>query len=202
MTEVEIVNLALSWLGEDPIIAFTDDSTVARWCNLNYPGLRDAVLQTRTWTFATVRVESNSIVPPVWGGGFAHTPPPEWLMLTHVYRSVVGADPNQWKQSKGWRREGVSVIALEEDIFMQGLDQIVDPLLYPPLFTQALAARIAADGAIPFTENRQLQADMWGLYNDKLHEAAARDGQQGTSDVIKSNTLIDARWSGASGRGW
>jgi hypothetical protein len=78
---------------------------------------------------------------------------------------------------------------------MQGLTRISDTSSFSSLFVQALAARIAADAAIPLTENRQLQVDMWGLYNDKLTEAAARDGQQGTSDVVTQRGLTGARYS-------
>jgi hypothetical protein len=75
-----------------------------------------------------------------------------------------------------------------------GLKQVTDTAKFSPLFVQALAARIAADAAIPMTENRQLQVDMWGLYGDKLREAAARDGQQGTNDVITQQRLTSVRY--------
>ena len=34
---------------------------------------------------------------------------------------------------------------------------------------------------------------MWNLYDDKLSEAATRDGQQGSNEIIQSNRLIDVR---------
>jgi hypothetical protein len=35
--------------------------------------------------------------------------------------------------------------------------------------------------------------DMWGLYQAKLREAAARDGAQGANDHIRSSGLVSAR---------
>jgi len=55
---------------------------------------------------------------------------------------------------------------------------------------------LAADAAIPLTENRQLQADLWALYGDKLREAAARDGQQGMNDKLRMPILTGVRYGG------
>jgi hypothetical protein len=195
VSEVSICNQALLWLGQNIITSFDDESTTAQWCRNNYPFLRDAVLEARTWTFAISRFASTTANTPAWGPGFSHTLPGNWLMVTRVFRDATHTDPNKWRVSEGWRLEAGKVIADQGTVYMQGLTRISDTSSFSSLFVQALAARIAADAAIPLTENRQLQVDMWGLYNDKLTEAAARDGQQGTSDVVTQRGLTSARYS-------
>jgi hypothetical protein len=61
------------------------------------------------------------------------------------------------------------------------------------MFVQALAARMAAELAIPLSENAQLQGTMWQLYGTKLAEAAARDGQQGSNEYITQRRLTGVR---------
>jgi hypothetical protein len=187
VSEVSICNQALTWLGQPPIASFNDNLATAEWMRNNYPFLRDALLESRSWTFATARYESTTADVPAWGSGYTHTIPPDWISVFRCYRPGRLAIPIEW------RLEGGKVIAEWDTIWMWGIERVTDTGVFTPLFVQALAARIAADAAIPLTENRQLQADMWQLFNDKMREAAARDGQQGTNDKLRSNTLIDAR---------
>jgi hypothetical protein len=70
------------------------------------------------------------------------------------------------------------------------------------MFVQVVAARIAADIAMALTENRKLQVDMWQLYERKLAEAAASDGQQGSNDFITQTQLVDVRSGGRDTMGW
>jgi len=68
----------------------------------------------------------------------------------------------------------------------------------PEYMAQALAARIASALAIPLTENRALQADYWGLYQQLLREAAALDGLQGRTRPLNSTAF---GYVAAAGRG-
>jgi hypothetical protein len=65
--------------------------------------------------------------------------------------------------------------------------------MYPPEFNHALAARLAADTCLTFTENRQRQIDMETLFQEKLAAAAYSDGSQGRTEVLNSNILTGAR---------
>jgi hypothetical protein len=196
VSSTSICNQAMSWLAVDPIISLEDDSNTAQWCRLNYPFLRDAVLEERMWTFATDRAVSTVADKDAWGDMYVHPLPISWQAVYHCYRTVnkagsLGHAANI--TSEGWVVEGGNVLSYDSTIYLWGTIRITDTGAFSSLFVQALAARIAADACMPFTENQKLQRDMWDLFNGKLREAAARDGQQGSNDVIQSNTLIDAR---------
>ena len=158
----------------------------------NYDLLRDSVMEARMWTFATVRAVSTSVQESEWGDGYVHAKPLGWLSVFRLFRDG-GHRPNIIED---WRMESDGIIARESTVYLWGIKQVVDPRKFSNLFVQALAARLAADACIPFTENATLQRDMWQLYEAKLSEAATRDGQQGSNETIQSNTLIDARGSG------
>lgn len=192
MDEVSICNLALGWLGVNPITGLTDRSTQASLCRANYPILRDAVLEERMWTFATQRKEytTEDMAP---GGFYTHRILHEWLGVYRVFKSNVN-----YEQRIEWRREGDQIISRYPNIIVWGLRRVTNTGEFSTLFTQALAARIAADLAMALTENAQLQADMWSLYREKLDAAAARDGMQGTNDKIEQSQLVNVRYGGES----
>jgi hypothetical protein len=187
ISETSICNQALSWIGGNQIDSLEEPSTEATWCRNNYPFLRDAVLEERQWTFATVRAISEVAETPIWGTGlYAHPVPLDWLGVFRVYRDQNGNRAN-------WHREGRDVIADAAKVYMWGTLRVTDTGFFTTMFVQALAARIAADLAIAFSQSRQLQADMWALYERKLDDAAARDGQQGRNEVIEQTVLTSAR---------
>lgn len=193
VSETSICNQALTWLGQDPINSINDDNTTAAWMRNNYTFIRDAVLEERTWTFATARATSITEDRDEWDQMWKHPKPLNWLSVFRVFKTVYTNGGDIIDQS--WRMEGPFILSRNATVYMWGLIQITDTGKFSPLFVQALAARIAADAAVPLTNNRQLQVDLWGLYGDKLREAAARDGQQGANDRISQTRLTSIRYS-------
>jgi hypothetical protein len=197
VSEVSIANQALSWLAVEPITSLDDNDRTSQWMRLNYPFLRDAVMEERNWTFATDRATSTVADQDAWGDMFVHPIPISWQSVYRVYRTINKGPQTGGNQiSEGWRMEGGNVLSYDETVYMWGMMRLTDTGAFSSLFVQALAARIAADACVPFTENRALQVDLWGLYQDKLREAAARDGQQGGNDVITQRRLTGIRYTG------
>jgi hypothetical protein len=196
MDEVTICNQALGWLGEPNITSFEDGTKAAGLCKVNYPILRDAVIEARGWYFASVTYVSASVGEPgeqpdfpAWGDGFVHAIPADWLQVFQVYTNIDGPE----KVQAQWYREGNYIVANSNRVYMKGVTSVEDSKDFSVLFTQALAARIAADLAIPLTGDKTMQANMWSLYNDKLIEAASRSGQQARSERITASRLLNAR---------
>jgi hypothetical protein len=119
---------------------------------------------------------------------YAHKIPLNWISVFRCFRNVDNPT-----QAEGWKREGQFILAKESTVYLWGIKRVTDTGKFQPMFVQALAARMAAELAIPLSENVTLQGTMWQLYGAKLREAATRDGQQGSNEMIQSNALIDAR---------
>lgn len=196
VSEVSICNQALGWLGENLITSLDDPSRNANLCRDNYPFLRDAVLEECMWTFAMDRASSTVADKDDWGLYYEHPKPLEWLQVFRVYTDVSSQDPSKWIQSVGWSIEGEYILSPDPTIYMWGTKRITDTGKFSQLFVQALAARMAADLAMPLTEDRQKQADMWGIYQAKIRLAANRDGQQARAEKIRSGsaTLTKVRY--------
>lgn len=189
--EVEICNKALGWLGQESITSLNEQSTTGELCKVNYPTLRDAVISERMWTFATVREVSESVAMDTWDQQYVHDFPDTWLQVFRVYSDV--STFGKRIQSEGWSVESGHVLANEDKVYLWGVNRVTASARFSPLFVECLAARLAADLAIPVAESRTLQADMWALYNEKLAVAAVRDGQQGRAERMDSTRLTNAR---------
>lgn len=193
ISETSICNQALSWLGASQIESLEEPNSAAEYCRNNYPFIRDAVLEEHFWSFAVARHVSTAAdqpTSPSWGTGlYIHAVPLDWLQVFRVYDGPYG---DQYPQ---WTREGTDILADVATVYMYGIKRIVDTGKFSSLFVQALAARLAAELALPLTGKSSLQERMWVLYERKLEDAAARDGMQGRNEVIEQRTLIDARFN-------
>lgn len=192
MSEVSICNQALGWLGEQTIISLDDDTRPAQLCKANYAPLRDAVTEAHNWTFASRRYELPQLLnSPVFYYAQAYAIPTEVLRVREVNRIEAKDGTFDWQIEEV---DGLNAIVINSEICrILAISQVTDTKRFTNLYTQALAARIAADLAIPLTNSRQMQADMWGIYQVKLKEAAALDGSQGKSRRMRSFWLNRAR---------
>ena len=193
VSETSICNQALLWLGSKAITSLADDSKEARWMKNNYPFIRDALIEERMWSFAMFRAESTVTDRDEWDSMYVHPMGQEWISVFRCYRSI---SENRMQPDPSYRLEGRNVLSKYGTVYLWGVKRVSDTGIFSPMFVLALATRIAADAAIPLTENRQLQVDMWGLYQDKLAAAAVRDGQQGANDEITQRRLTGIRYSG------
>lgn len=195
VSEVSICNKALGWLGAKRISSLSENSVPAMLCRDNYEPIRDAVLESRMWTFATARAISEVGDDDLdeFERMYLHSIPQGWLGVYRCYRRV---DPKVTKQkSRNWRREGNKILTEDPKVYMWGVQRITDTGKFTSLFVEALTARLAAELCVSLTENRQREVDLWGLYDAKLREAAARDGQQGESDDMDVGSFIKSRAS-------
>lgn len=216
-SQVSICNQALGWLGANLIISLNDDNKEAQLCKTNYPDIRNAVLEEREWTFCVRRISLSPLVlEPVYGYTNQFLIPPQVIRILNVPDTRFGdtddnligtglgsakEGPDQQPQLSTFRVEsleqptatGKVLLANVDSVFLRVIWRVTNIGLYTPMFIQCLAARIAADLAIPLTQNRALQKDMWMLYQNKLDKASAMDGIQGKMEVKRSNAIIRVR---------
>jgi len=195
-SKISIANQALSWVGASLITSFSDESTEAAIISANYDGVRDAVLEDRAWTFATRRVSLTPVLtPPDFGYSYQFAVPADCLRVLTVRNDRQAQGPNHLD----WAREMGRILCDSDKIYMKYLSRVDDPLQYSPGFVQCMAARLAADIAIPLAGSRSLQSDMWGLYQKKLADAKTLDGMQGRAQDVGKHRFVAVR--GAAGGG-
>lgn len=72
--------------------------------------------------------------------------------------------------------------------------QITDPAKFPPLFVQTFVAHLTAILAEPIT-GQNAKAKTWlEVYGQRLMQAKAIDGLEGTPEQLVSDDLVSVRW--------
>jgi hypothetical protein len=184
---VGICNLALvQGLGQDPISALSDNRKAAILCNLNYDPVRRELLRKHIWNFATARAQlSASATPPAFGFANAFTLPADFIRLV----PAVGEDSNQEK----WKIEGRQLLSDDDGALdLVYIYDCQDPTLFDPLFVQALGYALAAELAIPITQDKALRARM-EKSEEKLGMRAKVSSQDNSAQEWDNDVLLRSR---------
>ncbi len=140
---LDICNIALSKLGESPISALSPNgSPAARLCYMHYHPVRREVLCATRWSFATRRATLQAAADESADGSrsLAHTLPTDCLRVLEV-------------SSPGWTLRGRRIYCPAESIRLLYTADEEDTGLFEPLFTEALATRLACKLCIPLTSS-------------------------------------------------
>lgn len=183
-TEVEVCNLALTELGEDAITSLDDDSDRARVCKKFYGPSRNATLRAHPWNFALKRAQLAQLATaPAWGFSYAYQLPSDCLRVLRF--DVDGAV---------WRIEARTLVTNESEAKVLYIAETIDPNLFDATFADTLAAHLAWRLAYTVTGKRNLGAQMWELYKQRLAAARTADGMEGVPEQFESDDLIRVRY--------
>lgn len=193
-SSIEICNMALGFLGQDPITNLLDPQNAQeQLCAQYYDVARRSVLEEVSWSFAMRRIIiEGETSTPQWGYANRHILPADTLRVI-----FVGQQDDERKYNKfDWRFEDGAVLTDPVRIFVRYLADVVDTTRFSSLFVQCLAARLAVDMCIAITENRALRLDLDRTYEEKLRMAATMDSMQGRSEKFKTGQLTNSRQGG------
>ena len=186
-TDTEIVNAALSKLGEPRITSFDDDTKSGRLANSTFSDIRDALLREFPWNFATTRAElAAEVTAPVWGFARSFVLPPDYLRLIDVENPL----------RMPWRIESGRIVTDLEAPLQIKYVRRVDSGEMDSTFREVLAARLALEWAEPLTAQSAIVDRMAAFYKEKLPVARASDGQEDHDATRKfdASSWIESRW--------
>lgn len=151
-SEIDICNLALARLGEEATLASIDPpegSAHADHCARFYPIARDALLEMRTWSFATTRVYLAPRAIATWEWSYAYARPTNCVRALAVLPATAAStDVTQpFVQASA---DGTSVILTnQENATLRFTELITDTTRFSPLFVNALSILLASKLAGP-----------------------------------------------------
>lgn len=191
-----ICNQALARLGAPKIVNIDDDTESARLCKAVYDDLLGTVLEEHQWSFAIGRYE----LPVTPGGGLPGQFSNKFLIPVNVINIIRASDDADDRNSNAttWRVEGGYVVSDAERMYIKTVDRIIDPNAYTPMFRQAFAIRIAAEIAWAVTQSASVASGLLQEYARLMSLAAQKDGQQGTTERIRSGRYIKSRMAGTT----
>ena len=187
-SEVAICNRALDKIGIGPIVSFDEDSKAARACSRNYEGTRDQVLRDGAWGFATGREQlAASAVAPKWGYNNAFPLPDDFMRMLECETDTLPWDIETHEDAKA------VVTDASAPLNIRYVRKITNPVLFDPLFIDALAMLLAAhlvESLQPSNSNKQTLLDTY-LY--MIGRAKHADGREGIPRQFEPDAWVRAR---------
>ena len=171
MTDLEVVNRALTLIAVEPIGSLLDNGKVARTMNALLPGTKRIVLNEFPWSFAT-RIEplvASAVLPPV---GYSHSfaYPANALSVHRVYNDADFRGVAEFRVlqsgSGNYIAANVAAGSIEYTSYVE------DVSLWPMQIAECLATRLASDAAAALTGSPQLSAAMLEKYGTLARSAA------------------------------
>ena len=163
MTDLEVVNRALTLIAVEPIGSLSDNGKVARTMNALLPGTKRIVLNEFPWSFAT-RIEPlvpSAVTPPA-GYSHAYAYPTDALSVHRVYSNADFRGIAEYRVlqsgSVNYIAANVSAGSVEYTAYVESVD------LWPMQVTECLATRLASDAAAALTGSPQLASAMLEKY--------------------------------------
>lgn len=190
--ETAIANLALVRLGADRIVDIdTEQSENADKIRAVFDFLRDEVLRSHPWNFATERINLNKTTnTPLYG--FLS----EFQIPGDVLRMLpLGTGVDRSLQSD-FKIEGDKLLSNDTTFELKVIKRIEDTTKWDSSFVEVFAARLQAELAYAITNSRPLAADLFTLYLAKLRAVKAHDAMEGTPDPLEAGLWIDSRSAG------
>jgi hypothetical protein len=187
-SEVSIINMGLTLIGANVITSRDDDNDRARVADLFYDDTRDAVLRAHPWGFAKYRAAlAEAAGSPSFGWDYHFTLPttPKCLRVLEVDEDYPGQIP--------YSVEGRKLLCDEESVSILYIAQITDTGNFDALFTDCLAARLAAVFAMALSKQKTLVDLAWAVYKEKMPEAKTVDGIESVRRSVHNTTFTSVR---------
>jgi hypothetical protein len=200
-TDVDICNMALSYLGVRGIITLQDTSQTANKCTLFYESIRDQVLRDHPWNFAEKRASLTLLtsVTPI-GYDLAYQYPADCLKIRRLHQEVTTDTQIDYRvtsqEDAVLRQVGRMILTNEADAKAIYTAKITVENLFDSSFIKAFSLKLAAEMAPSLQGKLDAVSTLTALYTKELDKAEASDATEqefGTEALLLNTTFTDAR---------
>ena len=200
-SESDLLNDALGQIGATPINAIDDGTTNANYCQRFYPALRDGLLRSAHWNFATGRVElAQEATTPAFEFAYQYALPADCLKVREYY----GGSPStgdgtdlallEARQLAKWKVEGRKLLTNDGEVMIVYTRRITNPDEWDSTFYQLVSTWLAAKLANAIPKDARKASELLKQAVDMLLPlATAVDGQEGSIEAFQVTELIRGR---------
>ena len=198
-SNTKICNQALGRIGASRINNLDDDTDTkpeAIQCRLHYEPIRDALLRSYWWGFASGRktlVAEDTDPDFEWGKQFIL--PNDFLAMKSLYEGRF-SDANV----RNYAIEGDRLLTNETTMEIRYIKKIIDVTKFDPLFVQLLVLQLDLKLVMPLTQSVELKQSIKEDIRLLTPDVLAITGQEtNTAGRHESSTWNDARYDGRAG---
>ncbi len=182
---VAVCNLALSRIGQPPIMSFEDNTKAAQLCATAYDPSRKAMLRAMRPDFSKKRVSVGALgTPPVWGYANHGQLPSDCLLVIEVEQpETVRWGVEERTILTDWSMP-LNIVFVRDE---------TNTGIFDSTYEDALADQIAAEVVFGLTKNMAYRDKFYATAAHKAGLAQNVDAQQGSPEIPPANQLIDVR---------
>ena len=197
MSEVSIINAALTKLAEAAIESRTDDNERARVMNQRYDAVRDAELRRHRWKFSIKRTSLPALAAaPDSDFERQFQLPNDYLRIIEGGDLISVPDHTDYRSAESalFSIEGRAILTnLSAPLSIRYIAQITDTATFDAAFTEALASRLAFECCKRITGNENEKAGAWEDYRNAIKEAARANALETPPQSQADDTWVTAR---------
>jgi hypothetical protein len=186
LSTIALCSRALIKIGAASIASFDEGTAESEVAANLYPSLRDALLSSHPWNFASAQITLARLVSdPVADYAYAYQLPADFLRALSA--------------GSGSRGRGIAY-RISENRLHCDVEHVVlsyifrpDESNFPAFFDQVIIARLAAEFCIPLTDSTSRTETLFKLAEIAFRDAKVIDSQQVTPGRIDDFCLINVR---------
>ncbi len=186
-TSTSVCNMALAYLGQSPISSLKQDNERARLLQLFYNPVRDEVLRTHNWAFATVEKPLIRVVPEAEKmGRFLYKYPADALFIRRISSPDCPYLPLVFSEEYDSRNHQRVLVTSVAQALVTYTRRVTDETQFDASFAKTFALALASDAALALTGDVALAARLQQQY--QLYIEQARQTNMAEQHVLTSPT--------------
>ena len=199
--ETEIVNMALRLVAAARITSLGQGTKNAVVATEIYPIVRDDLLRSHPWNFATKRVQlARSATAPGFEYDYGYVAPADWMRTVSVHDNDGGISTIDYREEQvGGQR---CILANVENVYLRYVSLVTDVALMPADFRMALVAALARDLAAPIAGSNTAYERLEERSLRTLSRAKSADAQGSSPERRPAGSWVTARGGWGSARVW
>ena len=174
-SEVEIVNVSLTLLGESRITSIDDDVKAAREAKALFAIERDSLLAAHNWSFAKTRAQLSALTTvPAFQYGIEYQIPSDCLRLIMVGDHYAGLDLTDYRGSptEEFAIEGRKILTdMAAPLNIMYVKRVTDTGQFSANFITMFAASLSEKLAEPLTQSETKRARAGAALRAALNDA-------------------------------
>ena len=194
-SEVEICNMALGRIGEDPILSFDDGDKASDLCRDNWESVRDVTLKAIAPSCAVRRTTLvRSVDTPAWGWDYQYVLPTGYLKLL----SPSSSESSELYEVEGYSpsfkyeiEDGKLLCNDEGPIGIKYVFRQVNTTKYDATTVEAMVLAMASVLAWSLRNIRSLSESLMGQFKELVADASGQSTRERT-DLVEEDT--DFNW--------
>jgi hypothetical protein len=190
---IDIANQALTTLGADRIISFSDGTTEADVMATIYEPQKKAFLRAYPWNFAIKRAKLAQLADaPVNEYQYQYALPDDFIKLLNLYKGDYQTVREHDEQSE-YQIEGRRILSNSTNLYLKYVYDVVESQ-FEAAAEMAFVAKLAAEASYPLQGSPGNQQTLLQIAELKMVEARTSDNLEAGTEIFRTTRLDQVRY--------